>query len=119
MLDTLKLNIMSETTIKDAITPTLVRNIFENHVIGDDKGWCITVCGKILTVNGKVFFESRTKAVKAFYNSYSWRVKRSIHYAVNPSSEGYGWWRNDAGRQYWNVFKDVLTEEYGLKFIKV
>jgi len=102
------------------VTPSLVRNLFENSVIdSENKGWAITVCGKILTVSGKMFFRSREQAVKAFYNSYHWRAMREMHLAAHPTSDRWGWWSDENRSDYWKTLKKVLERDYGLKFIRL
>lgn len=111
---------MSENNYDSLITPTLVRNMFENEIVDSNtRGWGIVVCGKILTINGKMLFTSRTQAVKAFYNSYCWRAKRAMHFAAHPSSDLYRWWDDENAAEYWKTFKNVLTRDYGLKFVKL
>lgn len=100
------------------VTPSLVREVFQRDIVNsDNRGWSITVCGKLLAVGGKVFFETREQAVKAFYNSYRWRVTRSMSLANNPDEDH--WWRDGNSSNYWKTFKKVLEKDYGFKFIKL
>lgn len=101
------------------VTPSMVRTMFEDYIIDRDKGWAMTVCGKILTVNGKMFFKTREQAVKAFYNSYHWRAMREMHMAAHPGSDRWSWWNDENRSIYWKSFKKVLERDYGLKFIQV
>ena len=98
---------MPATDCERFVTPSMVREMFQDYIIDNgNKGWGITVCGKILTVNGKMFFDSREQAVKAFYNSYHW-------------SNRWSWWSDENRTTYWKAFKKVLERDYGLKFIKL
>lgn len=102
------------------VTPSMVREIFQDYIIDNsNKGWGITVCGKILTVNGKMLFNSREQAVRAFYNSYHWRAMRCMHLAAHPNSDRWSWWNDESRTIYWKSFKKVLERDYGLKFIKL
>ena len=101
------------------VTPSMIRNIFQNYIIDENRGWVMTICGKILTVNGKMFFKSRAQAVKAFYNSYYWRAMRDMHVAAHPNSDRWTWWSDEDRSVYWKSFKKVLERDYGLKFIQV
>jgi hypothetical protein len=102
-------------TIKDCITPTLVREVFEDSILSEQKGWYITVCGKIVTVDGKIFYERRDQAVNALRNSFSFRARRAIHNKIHNDNSY--WWRSEDATRYWTVFKKVLEEEYGLKIL--
>lgn len=104
---------------ENLVTPDMIRRVFQDFILDENRGWAITVCGKILTVNGKMFFKTREQAVKSFYNSYRWRAMREIHIAAHPSSERWGWWRDTERSIYWKSFKKVLERDYGLKFIQI
>ena len=102
------------------VTPSMVRDIFQDYIIdNNNKGWAITICGKILTINGKMFFRTREQAVRAFYNSYHWRAMRSMHLAAHPGSDRWSWWSDESSSVYWKSFKKVLETNYGLKFVEV
>lgn len=104
---------------ENLVTPAMVRRMFQGFIIDNDKGWVITVCGKILTVNGKMIYKTREQAVKAFYNSYHWRVKREMHLAAHPDADRWRWWNDESMGIYWKSFKKVLEKDYGLKFVKL
>lgn len=109
---------MSNSNFEELVTPTLVRNVFEDSLIGqDNKGWAIIVCGGLLSIGGKVFFKTKTQAVRAFYNFYRWRVCRALHAARYPSALPWEWWGSTSRSDYWKAFKGVLERDYGLKFI--
>lgn len=101
------------------VTPSMVRNMFQDYIVEKGSGWAMTICGKILTVNGKMIFNSREQAVKAFYNSYHWRAMREMHMAAHPGSDRWSWWNDSNRTTYWKAFKKVLERDYGLKFIQV
>ena len=102
------------------MTPALVRDVFEDCVLNEgSERWAITVGGKVLSIQGKTFYNSREQAVRAFYNSFSWRARRALWQAAHPTDDTWGgWWREDRG-VLWNTFKKSLTEDYGLNFIRV
>ena len=105
-------------TIKACVTPDLVREIFGGHIIDEGrKGWYITVCGKVVTINGRVFYDRRDQAVAALRNSYSWKARRRIHHALHPNDSEWAWWRSEDATRYWTVFKKTLEEDYGLKIL--
>jgi len=109
---------MTNTELDSLITPNVIRETFEGNLLdSDNKGWYITVCGKVLTIKGKIFFNSREQAVKAFYNSYNWRATRNIAVNVHPNQE-YRWWNDPNRPYYWKAFKRVLEKDYGLRFIR-
>jgi hypothetical protein len=84
---------MVRTEFKNLVTPAMVDDMFRNFYIdSENKGWVITVCGKVLTINGKMLYKSRKQAVTAFYNSYRWRAMRQMAYAVHPNTEHPYYW---------------------------
>ena len=112
-----------ETNYEEMITPSLVRRVFNNHILreGQEK-WAIAVCGKIVTVNGKMLFDSRQQAVKAFYNSFHWRFGHQVAMQINGGdgwTGGYRWWNDSNRGDRWKAFKKVLERDYGFKIIQV
>lgn len=103
------------------ITPSLIRDIFQNSVVSEgNKGWCILLSGKIVTINGKMFFNSRQQAVKAFYNSFHWRVGREMYRITHPTEERWwSWWSDPDRTACWKTFKKVLERDYGFKIVRV
>lgn len=111
---------MTSEEYKNAITPEFVRRLFEHSILSDEtERWAITICGKIISVQGKIFYNSREQAVKAFYNMFSWRIRRELLIATHPNERVYGWWSSQERPIMWKVIKKTLTEEYGLDFIKL
>lgn len=108
----------SNNDFKQLVTPTLVRNVFESSVLDDNnRGWCILVAGRVITINGRMLYPTREQAVKAFYNRFNWRVTSAMH---NANSRGTSsWWRDRNRSDYWKSFKKVLEEEYSFKIVKV
>lgn len=108
-----------ENNIKDYITPQFVRNLFSRDLLPEaGNRWVITVCGRIVTINGKVFFHSREQAVRGFYNSFHWRACRDLGAAVNPADQYY-YWRDPNRKAYWNAIKKALEEKYDFKIVQV
>lgn len=51
-------------------------------------GWIITLNGRIWkTWDGKIFHESREKAVRRFYNEMRWRVRRELRNSFGRSND--------------------------------
>ena len=80
--------------------------------------WIITVLGKPVIMSGKLLYDSRKQAVKAFYNCFKWRSSRDLHMATHLGASLWDWWREERN-SYWPVFKKVMTEKYGLKIIQI
>lgn len=102
------------------VTPSMVREIFSNSVLNDeDKGYVISLCGKIVTIDGKVFFNSREQASKAFYNSFNWRARYTMYEAIKPANVSrYSVWSYQDKTKMWLAFKKVLERDYGFKIMK-
>ena len=103
------------------VTPSMVRELFADSVLDDDdKGYIISVCGKIVTIDGKIFFKTREQATKAFYNSFNWRARYRMFEALHPedTGRGYGVWSFPDRSKLWFAFKRVLERDYGFKIMK-
>ena len=49
---------MTKAEYKELITPALVREIFQGNIVESNSGkYAITVCGKIVSVGGKIFYD--------------------------------------------------------------
>ena len=111
---------MTSEEYKNSITPEFVRGLFKDSILQDgDERWAITICGKIISVQGKVFYDSREQAVRAFYNMFSWRIRRELFIATHPNDTSYRWWSDPDRPEVWKIAKKTLTDEYGLNFIRV
>lgn len=109
-----------ETDIKDYVTPQFVRNLFERDLLPESgERWAISICGRIVTINGKVVFPTRSQAVKAFYNSFHWRALRDLGQIMHPSDGHYYYWRDSNSKAKWEAIKKALVEKYDFKFIQV
>lgn len=111
---------MENNNIKDYVTPQFVRNLFERDLLPESgERWAISICGRIVTVNGKVVFPTRSQAVKAFYNSFHWRAMRELAQATHPNEDRYYYWRDPNSKSNWEAIKKALVEKYNFKFIRV
>lgn len=111
---------MTKAEYKELITPALVREIFEGNVVDSyNRKYAITVGGKIVSVAGKVFYDTHEQAVKGFYNSFGWRARRVIYRAANPTDDSWRWWRSADNRTMWTAFKEALKEKYGFDIIQL
>ena len=111
---------MTKAEYKEVITPALVREIFEGSIVeSNNSKFAITVAGKIVSIAGKIFYDSHEQAVKGFYNSFGWRARRIIYRAVNPNDDSWRWWRNGDSRVMWAAFKEVLKDNYGFDIIQL
>lgn len=111
---------MTKAEYKELITPALVREIFQGNIVESNSGkYAITVCGKIVSVGGKIFYDSHEQAVKGFYNSFGWRARRVIYRAANPTDDSWRWWRNEDRTIMWTAFKEVLKNNYGFDIIQL
>lgn len=109
-----------ENNVKDYVTPQFVRNLFERDLLPESgERWAISICGKIVIINGKVVFPSRAQAVKAFYNSFHWRALRDLGQVMHPGEERYYYWRDPNSKSNWENLKKALAEKYDFKFIQV
>lgn len=112
-----------ETNYEEMITPSFVREVFSNNIIREgQEQWVITVGGKIVTLSGKMLFDSKQQATKAFYNSFHWRFGRQVAIQINGGevwNGPYYWWRDSNRLNRWKAFKKVLERDYGFKIIQV
>lgn len=109
-----------ENSYERFVTPALVREIFENSILNSTaERWIISVCGKIVAIQGKIFYDSRDQAVKAFYNSFNWRARRRIGQLSHPDDGNAGWWSDPNRGRYWKDFKSALTKNYGFVITRV
>lgn len=110
---------MTKEQYKDALTVDLVREIFEVYTISSQTPkWVIEIGGKIIAVNGIMFYPTREQAVKAFYNSFSWRARRALYQRVT-NSDGWGYWRSNDRTLMWKAIKEKLTEDYSFKIVQI
>lgn len=111
---------MTKAEYKQAITPEVIREIFQGHIVESNSSkYAITVCGKIVSIGGKIFYDSHEQAVKGFYNSFGWRARRVIYRAVNPTDDSWRWWRSADSRTMWTAFKEVIKDNYGFDIIQL
>lgn len=111
---------MTKAEYKEVITPEMVRQIFEGRTVeSNNSKYAITVGGKIISVGGKIFYDSHEQAVKGFYNSFGWRARRVIWGLLHPNDTPWGWWRNEDSSVVWSAFKEVLKEKYGFDIIQL
>ena len=111
---------MTKDEYKELVTPELIRSVFEGSIVEDSVcRYAITVGGKIISVAGKIFYDSREQAMKGFYNSFSWKAKRELWCAANPENDYHGWWRNTDNTKAWTAFKEVLKGRYGFDIIRL
>lgn len=113
-----------ETNYEEMVTPSFIREVFEGSLITEgQQRWAITVCGKIVTLNGKMLFDSKQQATKAFYNGFHWRFGRNVAFHINGGDSyrpgGYYWWSDPNRLNRWKAFKKVLERDYGFKIIQV
>ena len=54
------------------VTPSLIASVFNGSYLQRAGKWCITLNGQVVTIAGKVCFDSKQQATKAFYNSFNW-----------------------------------------------
>ena len=111
---------MTKAEYKEVITPEIVRRIFEGCTVeSNNSKYAITVGGKIISVGGKIFYDSHEQAIKGFYNSFSWRARRIVWESLHPNENPWGWWRNEDRSVVWSAFKEVLKEKYGFDIIQL
>ena len=106
---------MTVNEYKRSLTPELINSIFHGSLIDSASSkWYITMDGKIISVGGKVFFDSRTQASKAFYNYFKWRANWRIYSVLGEEGPS---WRNDNNRvtNKWKALKEVLQEQHHFK----
>ena len=109
---------MVTTNNNSVFTPNFVRDVFQDYILEPSGKYCISVGGKILTVNGKVCFDSHEQAMRAFYNSFHWRVLHKA-YQINHPEQPYGWWRDPDRKQQWTQFKSYIKDNYDFKIVQI
>ena len=110
----------NQNEFEDAITSNIVRDTFKDCIFenGCSDKWAMFICGRLISISGKSFFDSREQATKAFYNAFHWRVGREVQWAVSNNSNYY-WWSNPHRRDYWEAFKKVIKNKYDFKIVRV
>lgn len=110
---------MTKDEYKNAVTPDVVREVFEDNIFYPElRKWAMFVSGKLISIQGKCFYDSREQALKSLYNSLGWKVKREIWVKAHPGEEVRYWRQPDAGMM-WRAFKEVITEKYGFNVVKI
>ena len=110
---------MTKAEVKEKVSAEVVRDIFEPFVVASNaEKWAITVSGRIIAVSGKMFYDTKQQAVKAFYNSFKWRALRSLWSQEHPD-DPWGWWRSSDSKPLWEGFKEALAEKFGFKIVQV
>ena len=113
---------MTKDEYKERVTPDIVRQVFGNDILDQERvRYVITVGGKIVTINGKCFYDSRQQASRSLYNSLGWKVKRILYQETrNPETDSYyGYWRQPDSSNMWKAFKEAIVERYGYKIIPI
>lgn len=110
----------NQNEFEDVITSDIVRNTFKNSIFenGCSNKWAMFICGRLISISGKSFFDSREQATKAFYNAFHWRVGREIQRSFS-GNRIYYWWSNPHRRDYWEAFKKVIKNKYDFKIVKI
>lgn len=110
---------MTKDEVKELVTPQFVRELFQDHIVESGQArWAITVCGKIVSVGGKIFYDSREQAVRGFYNAFRWRACSSLWRTTHPEDR-WGWWRSTDNGTVWKGIKEALMEQYGFSVIQL
>ena len=105
---------MSTDRYESLVTPSLIDSVFHGSYLQRAAGkWCITLNGQVVTIAGKICFDSKQQSTKAFYNSFHWRVMRHL---AEPGSY---WWNDTGGTDKWKTFKKVIKRDYGFKIIQL
>lgn len=108
---------MTQEEYKNFVSPSVVRTIFDTSTINAISGkYIILVSGRVVCIGGKMFFDSRAQATKAFYNSFSWRAKRELSIATNSNTH---YWNSPEGTKMWLGFKEAITNNYGFKIVRL
>ena len=105
---------------KEKITPELVRSIFETSTVYPERPkYVMTIGGRIVSISGRCFYESKEQALKSLYNSLGWRIKREVWELTHPDEDRYGYWRAPESTKMYKAFKEAIIEKYGFKVISV
>lgn len=114
---------MTQEEYESVISPSIVNDVFMGETLERSRGkYIISVAGKIVTIKGRVFYDSKSQATKAFYNSFSWKARRAIWANVRGSGNNrdpYGYWSSPDRSLMWTTFKKVLARDYGFKIQQV
>lgn len=110
---------MTEQEVEVLITPSLLREVFNDSIIDSNKPrYIITLGGKVIVIQGKIFYDSKEQATKAFYNSFSFKV-RNTFWRDTHSADNWGWWRSEECRMLWRVFKKVVKRDFSFEIKRV
>lgn len=103
--------------MNDTITidDRFIENLFSGYLF--DKSishWCIVYKDKIINIGGKMFYDSKAQATKAFYNTFKWRVGST--YVRENNISWYDW--NGGNRsELWKTFKNAIKKD--LKIVEI
>lgn len=102
---------MNNITIDDNfLTELFSRYLFDKST----PHWCIVYKDKIINIEGKMFFNSKQQATKAFYNTFRWRVN-STYVRINHLQ--WSEWRDVDRSELWKVFKSTVKND--LKIVEI
>lgn len=110
---------MTNQNFETLITPELLREVFSNSIIDNARPrYIITLGGKVIAIQGKIFYDTKEQATRAFYNSFSWRVRSTI-WRNTHSGDDWGWWNSTDRIDIWKAFKKVVKRDYGFAIKEV
>ena len=111
---------MPEEYYESLVSPDLINDVFSGEILNGSSGkYVILLQGRLVTIKGRVFYDTKTQATKAFYNSFSWKVRRAIWAQTPHSREQYGYWGSPDRGRMWLAFKKALEKNYGFKIVAV
>lgn len=98
------------------INEEVINRIFDGYLLNKAiPHYCITYKGKIIVANGKMLYNSKQQASRAFYNMFRWRlswVYRQIHHI-----DWNTWVTEEMGSDTWKEFRNTIKDD--LKIVEV
>ena len=114
------MTVMTQEQYETLVTPSVIDSVFSDEILTNSRGkWVIILHGNVVAIKGRVFYDSKEQATKAFYNSFSWKARRALWMARPDTEDTWGYWRSPDRGLMWTTFKKVLARDYGFKIQQV
>ena len=96
------------------INDTVINALFDGYILDKTiRHYCITYKGKIIMCQGKMLYDTKQQATKAFYNMFRWRLGAICRRVYNLNWDQ---WSSVRGCT-WKNLKDAIKDD--LKIIEV
>lgn len=101
--------------MEHTINDDVIDRVFEGYLL--DKTiphYCITYKGKIIVANGKMLYNSKQQASRAFYNMFRWRLSYVYRQTYNID---WNRWVDEMRSDIWKEFRNTIKDD--LKIVEV